>query len=239
LPHPPRGDDHFAPDRLTEHWLVALLGTFTLRQAMPIVTAGFTAMPCVLALEEHGIVPGDGEIVVTGASGGVGAVAIAVFAKPGTGSSPPPGGRRKAPTCAGSARARSSTAELSEPGRALGKERWAGAVDTVGGQTLANVCSTTRYGGTVTACGNTGGMDLPATVAPFVLRVVTLAGIDSVRTPCDRRLNACQRLSADLDLTLLYALTETIRLSDVIDAAQRVVDGRVRGRLVVDTTAKG
>jgi acrylyl-CoA reductase (NADPH) len=112
-------------------------------------------------------------------------------------------------------------------------------VDTVGGQTLANVCSTTRYGGTVTACGNTGGMDLPATVAPFVLRVVTLAGIDSVRTPCDRRLNACQRLSADLDLTLLYALTETIRLSDVIDAAQRVVDGRVRGRLVVDTTAKG
>ncbi|HTE59157.1 MAG TPA: oxidoreductase, partial [Solirubrobacteraceae bacterium] len=124
----------------------------------------------------------------------------------------------------------------SEPGKALGKERWAGAVDAVGGQTLANVCATTRYGGTVAACGNAGGMKLPATVAPFILRSVTLAGIDSVHTPRDRRLQAWQRLGADLDPTLLDALTDTIGLNDVIDAAQRVLDGEVRGRLVVDTS---
>jgi acrylyl-CoA reductase (NADPH) len=222
--------------RLDGGWLVPLPETFTSQQAMQIGTAGFTTMLCVLALEDRGILPGDGEILVTGASGGVGGVAIAVLARLGY--------RAVASTgrpAEGEYLRRLGAieiidrAELSEPGKALGQERWAGAVDTVGGQTLANVCATTRYGGTVAACGNAGGMKLPATVAPFILRGVTLAGIDSVHTPRDRRLEAWQRLSTDLDPTLLDAVTDTIGLSDVIDAAQRVLDGEVRGRLVVDT----
>jgi acrylyl-CoA reductase (NADPH) len=122
-----------------------------------------------------------------------------------------------------------------KPSRPLDRERWAGAVDAVGGQTLANVCASLRYGATVAACGNAGGMNFPATVAPFILRGITLAGIDSVRTPRERRLQAWQRLSTDLDPSLLDALTDTIGLSDVIDAAPRVLAGRIRGRLVVDT----
>ena len=223
--------------RLDGGWLVPLPEPFTSLQAMQIGTAGFTAMLCILALEDRGIVPGDGEILVTGANGGVGGVAIAVLAKLGyrvvASTGRPAEGEHLRRLGAAEIIDR---AELSEPGKALGKERWAGAVDAVGGQTLANVCATTRYGGTVAACGNAGGMKLPATVAPFILRSVTLAGIDSVHTPRDRRLQAWQRLGADLDPTLLDALTDTIGLNDVIDAAQRVLDGEVRGRLVVDTS---
>jgi acrylyl-CoA reductase (NADPH) len=222
--------------RLDGGWLVPLPATFTSLQAMQIGTAGFTAMLCVLALEDRGILPDDGEILVTGANGGVGGVAIAVLARLGyhvvASTGRPAEGEYLRRLGAIEIIDR---AELSEPGKALGKERWAGAVDAVGGQTLANVCATTRYGGTVTACGNAGGMKLPATVAPFILRGVTLAGIDSVHTPRERRLEAWQRLSTDLDPTLLDALTDTIGLSDVIGAAQRVLAGEVRGRLVVDT----
>jgi acrylyl-CoA reductase (NADPH) len=223
--------------RLDGDWLVPLPERFTTRQAMQIGTAGFTAMLCVLALEERGITPGDGEILVTGANGGVGGVAIAVLATLGYDVLASTG----RPAESEYLRTLGATdiidrTELSEPGKALLKQRWAGAVDAVGGQTLANVCASTRYGGTVAACGNAGGMKLPATVAPFILRAVTLAGIDSVQTPRDRRLEAWQRLATDLDPALLDAMTDTIGLSDVIDAAPRVLDGRIRGRLVVDTS---
>ena len=222
--------------RLDGDWLVPLPTSFTTRQAMQIGTAGFTAMLCVLALEDHGIFPSDGEILVTGANGGVGGVAIAVLTKLGyhvVASTGRPAEGEYLRTL-GAIEIIDRT-ELSEPGKALGKQRWAGAVDAVGGQTLANVCASTRYGGTVAACGNAGGMKLPATVAPFILRAVTLAGIDSVQTPRCRRLEAWQRLSTDVDPALLDALTDTIGLSDVIDAAPRVLDGQIRGRLVVDT----
>jgi acrylyl-CoA reductase (NADPH) len=222
--------------RLDGDWLVPLPATFTSRQTMQIGTAGFTAMLCVLALEDRGIRPSDGEILVTGANGGVGGVAIAVLTRLGyqvVASTGRPAEGEYLRTLG--AIDIIDRAELSEPGKALGKERWAGAVDAVGGQTLANVCAGTRYGGTVAACGNAGGMKLPATVAPFILRGVTLAGIDSVQTPRDRRLEAWRRLGTDLDPAVLDAMTDTIGLSDVIDAAPRVLDGRVRGRLVVDT----
>jgi acrylyl-CoA reductase (NADPH) len=222
--------------RLDGDWLVPLPETVTSRQAMQIGTAGFTAMLCVLALEDHGILPSDDEILVTGANGGVGGVAIAVLSKLGyrvVASTGRPSEGEYLRTLG--AIEIIDRAELSEPGKALGKERWAGAVDAVGGQTLANVCASMRYGGTVAACGNAGGMKFPGTVAPFILRGVTLAGIDSVQTPRDRRLEAWQRLSTDLDPSLLGALTDTIGLSDVIDAAPRLLDGRIRGRLVVDT----
>jgi acrylyl-CoA reductase (NADPH) len=222
--------------RLDGDWLVPLPETFTCRQAMQIGTAGFTAMLCVLALEDRDILPSDGEILVTGANGGVGGVAVAVLTRLGyrvVASTGRPAESEYLRTLG--AIEIIDRAELSEPGKALGKERWAGAVDAVGGQTLANVCASLRYGGTVAACGNAGGMKLPATVAPFIIRGVTLAGVDSVQTPRDRRLEAWQRLSTDLDPALLDALTETIGLSDVIDAAPRVLDGRIRGRLVIDT----
>jgi acrylyl-CoA reductase (NADPH) len=222
--------------RLDGDWLVPLPETFTCRQAMQIGTAGFTAMLCVLALEDRDILPSDGEILVTGANGGVGGVAVAVLTRLGyrvVASTGRPAESEYLRTLG--AIEIIDRAELSEPGKALGKERWAGAVDAVGGQTLANVCASLRYGGTVAACGNAGGMKLPATVAPFIIRGVTLAGVDSVQTPRDRRLEAWQRLSTDLDPALLDALTETIGLSDVTDAAPRVLDGRIRGRLVIDT----
>jgi acrylyl-CoA reductase (NADPH) len=222
--------------RLDGDWLVPLPETFTTRQAMQIGTAGFTAMLCVMALEDRGIRPSDGEILVTGANGGVGGVAIAVLSRLGyhvVASTGRPAESEYLRTLG--AADIIDRSELSEPGKALAKERWAGAVDAVGGQTLANVCASLRYGATVAACGNAGGMNLPATVAPFILRGITLAGIDSVRTPRERRLQAWERLSTDLAPALLDALTDTIGLSDAIDAAPRVLDGRIRGRLVVDT----
>jgi acrylyl-CoA reductase (NADPH) len=223
--------------RLDGDWLVPLPEAFTANQAMQIGTAGFTAMLCVLALEDHGVRPSHGEVLVTGANGGVGGVAIAVLARLGyhvVASTGRPAESEYLRTLGASEII--DRAELSEPGKALAKERWAGAVDAVGGVTLANVCASLRYGGTVAACGNAGGMKLQATVAPFILRAVTLAGVDSVRTPHDRRLAAWRRLSSDLDPALLDAMTDTIGLSEVVDAAPRVLDGRIRGRLVVDTS---
>jgi acrylyl-CoA reductase (NADPH) len=220
--------------RLEGDWLVPVPDAFTTRQAMAIGTAGFTAMLCVLALEDAGV---EDPILVTGANGGVGSIAVAVLAKLGrqviaaTGRSEHADDLREL----GAAEV-IDRGELSEPGRALGKQRWAGAVDTVGGQTLANVVASTRYGGTVAACGNAGGMDLPTSVAPFILRGVTLAGIDSVQAPRDRRLEAWRRLGSDLDPSVLDSLTNEVGLSETLDVARDLLDGKVRGRTVVDTS---
>jgi acrylyl-CoA reductase (NADPH) len=191
-------------------------------------------MLCVLALEDAGV---EDPILVTGANGGVGSIAVAVLAKLGrqviaaTGRSEHADDLRRL----GAAEV-IDRGELSEPGRAMGKQRWAGAVDTVGGQTLANVIASTRYGGTVAACGNAGGMDLPTSVAPFILRGVTLAGIDSVQAPRDRRLEAWRRLASDLDTSVLDSLTNEVGLSEALDVARDLLDGKVRGRTVVDTS---
>jgi acrylyl-CoA reductase (NADPH) len=223
--------------RLEPDWIVPLPEAFSTHQAMQIGTAGFTAMLCVLALEDHGLASGGGPVLVTGAGGGVGGIAIAVLAKLGYEVVASTGRSSEAEYLRGlGASEVIDRDELSEPGKPLGKERWAGAVDTVGGGTLASVCSMTRYGGTVAACGNAAGMDLPANVAPFILRAVTLAGVDSVQTPRDRRLEAWRRLGEDLDPSLLDTLTEDVGLTEVVEAAPRLLDGKVRGRLVVDTS---
>jgi acrylyl-CoA reductase (NADPH) len=220
--------------RVDGDWLVPLPEAFSPRQAMAIGTAGLTAMLCVLALEDGGVA---GEILVTGANGGVGSLAVAILAKLGHRVIASTG----RPQLADGLHALGAgeiidRAELSEPGKPLGKARWAGAVDTVGGQTLANVCASTRYGGTVVACGNVGGMDVPASVAPFILRALTLAGVDSVQTPHRRRMEAWRRLGADLDRSVLDSLTTEIGLTEVLDKAGDLLDGQVRGRIVVDTS---
>ena len=220
--------------RLNGDWLVPLPAAFTPEQAMAIGTAGYTAMLCVLALERHGVKPEHGEIVVTGATGGVGSVAVALLAKLGYTVAAVTGRTAEADylRTLGAASVL-DRAEFSQPGKPLAKERWAGAVDTVGSHTLANVCAQTKYGGVVTACGLAGGMDLPATVAPFILRGVTLAGIDSVMRPQADRLQAWRRLGTDLDLAKLSLITRDISLAEAIPAAQQLLDGQVRGRLVV------
>ena len=223
--------------RLEPDWLVPLPAAFTARQAMAIGTAGFTAMLCVLALEHHDVAPGGGAVLVTGAAGGVGSVAIALLAALGHQVIASTGRPEEADYLRRLGAADIlDRAELAEPGKALGKERWAAAVDTVGGQTLANVCAGTGYGGTVAACGNAGGMGLPATVAPFILRAVKLIGVDSVRCPRPRRLEAWRRLGEQLDVGLLETMTAEIGLSEVLDAAARLLAGEVRGRLVVDVS---
>jgi acrylyl-CoA reductase (NADPH) len=223
--------------RVRSEWLVPLPGAFTPRQAMAIGTAGYTAMLCVMALERHGATPAGGDILVTGAAGGVGTVAVAVLAKLGF--------RVVAVTgrpAEGEFLKRLGAAEILErgafsvPGKALQKERWAGAIDVVGSHTLANVCASMRYRGVVAACGLAGGMDFPATVAPFILRGVTLAGIDSVMCPRADRVEAWRRLAADLDVAKLEMITEEISLGDVIARAPALLEGKVRGRLVVDVT---
>jgi acrylyl-CoA reductase (NADPH) len=219
--------------RLDGDWLVPLPEPFTVRQAMAIGTAGFTAMLCVLALEDQGV---DGEILVTGANGGVGSIAVAVLARLGWHVIAATG-RSQYADALGELGASEviDRAELTEPGRPLGKQRWAGAIDTVGGQVLANVCASTRYGGTVAACGNAGGMDFPASMAPFILRAVTLVGVDSVQTPRVRRLEAWRRLGSDLDPALLDSITTEVGLADTLGTARELLDGHVRGRIVVDT----
>ena len=221
--------------RLKGDWLVPLPNAFTASQAMAIGTAGYTAMLCVLALERQGVKPGDGEILVTGAAGGVGSVAIAVLAKLGY------------TVVAVSGRAAEvdyirrlgasevlDRAEFAAPGKPLGKERWAGAVDVVGSHTLANVCASTRYRGVVTACGLAGGMDFPATVAPFILRGVTLVGIDSVMCPRVDRLEAWRRLGIDLDVSKLELISHEIGLAEAIPTASKLIAGEIRGRVIVD-----
>jgi len=218
-------------------WLVPLPAAFSPRQAMAIGTAGYTAMLCVLALERHGVTPEQGEILVTGAAGGVGSVAVALLAKLGYTVVASTGRPAEADylKALGAADIIDRTT-LSNPGKPLAKERWAGAVDTVGSHTLANVCASTRYRGVVTACGLAQGMDLPASVAPFILRGVTLAGVDSVYCPLSDRLVAWQRLARDLDVSKLDSLTSEIGLSEVVAKAEELMAGQVRGRVVVDVS---
>jgi len=221
--------------RLKGDWLVPLPSGMAARDAAAIGTAGYTAMLCVMALQQQGVKPGDGEIVVTGAAGGVGSVAIAVLAKLGFDVVAVTGRANEADYLKQlGANAIMDRAELSEPGKPLSKERWAGAVDVVGSHTLANICAATRYRGVVTACGLAGGMDFPATVAPFILRGVTLVGIDSVMCPRQWRLQAWQRLAAELELDKLHAMIQEIGMSQVIDTAGQLMQGQVRGRVVVD-----
>jgi acrylyl-CoA reductase (NADPH) len=221
--------------RLNGDWLVRLPEGMTARQAMAIGTAGFTAMLCTLKLEQLGVNPGQGEILVTGASGGVGSVAIAILAKLGYRVVASTGrlGEAEYLKQLGAAEVIDRKA-LSEPGKPLQKERWAGVVDSVGSHTLANACAQTKGEGVVTACGLAQGMDLPATVAPFILRGVTLAGINSVTAPRPIRERAWGRLTKDLDPRLLEAITHETNLQGALAAAPEILAGRVRGRLVVD-----
>ena len=221
--------------RLKGDWLVPLPKGFTPKQAMAIGTAGYTAMLCVMALERHGVTPDKGEVLVTGANGGVGSVAVAILAKLGYTVVASTGRAAEAEYLKTLGAAEIvDRAQFSEPGRPLGKERWAGAVDSVGSHTLANVCATTRYRGAVAACGLAQGMDLPASVAPFILRGVTLAGVDSVMCPRPDRLEAWSRLARDLDPALLELITHEISLSEAIPTAAELMAGKVRGRVVVD-----
>lgn len=222
--------------RLKSQWLVRRPAAFTARQAMAIGTAGYTAMLCVLALERHGLQAGDGEVLVTGATGGVGSVAVALLARLGHKVVAATGKASEAAYLqALGASAVIDRAELAAPGKPLQKERWAGVVDAVGSHTLANACAQVRYGGAVAACGLAQGMDLPATVAPFILRGVSLLGIDSVMAPLALREQAWQRLARDLDPALLEAMTSEVALEGAIEAAQRLMAGQVRGRIVVRT----
>lgn len=215
--------------------LVEIPSPFGPRDAAAIGTAGYTAMLAVMALERHGVRPGDGEVLVTGAAGGVGSVAIALLARLGhtvvasTGRTNEEGYLKRL----GATRI-VDRRELSSPGKPLGPERWAGAIDTVGSHTLANVCATTRRDGAVAACGLASGMDFPSTVAPFILRGVALLGIDSVFAPRARRLEAWARLARDLDLAKLAEMTTEISLGDAIGEARGFLEGKVRGRIVVD-----
>ena len=220
--------------RVPGRFLIPLQAPFTARQAMGIGTAGYTAALCVLALEHHGVTPDKGPVVVTGAAGGVGSVAVALLAKAGYEVAAVTGRVQEADflTRLG-ARHVIDRAEISQPGRPLEKERWAGAVDVAGGQVLANVCAAMRYRGVVAACGLAAGMGFPATVAPFILRGVTLAGIDSVMAPTADRLQAWQRLATDLDTAVLETLLHDITLDDAIAIAPALLAGQVRGRLVV------
>lgn len=232
------GEGHFGGlaerARVDGDWLVRIPAPIDARRAMAAGTAGYTAMLCVLALEKHGITPADGEILVTGATGGVGSVAIALLARRGFAVAASTGRREEEPYLRSLGASQIlDRAELSAPGKPLGKERWAGVVDSVGSQTLANACAGTKYRGAVAACGLAGGMDFPATVAPFILRGVTLYGIDSVRAPAPLRREAWARLASDLDPGKLSAMTREIGLGEAIAAAGDLLAGKVRGRLVV------
>jgi len=220
--------------RLKGDWLVKLPAAFTPRQAMAIGTAGYTAMLCVLALERHGLKPGAGEVLVTGATGGVGSVAIALLARLGHKVVAASGKLAEAPYLqALGAAAVIDRAELAAPGKPLQKERWAGVVDAVGSHTLVNALAQTRYGGVVAACGLAQGHDLPGTVMPFILRGVTLAGVDSVMAPRALREQAWSRLATDLDPALLETMVTETDLAGAVAQAQRLMAGEVRGRVVV------
>ncbi|MBN8508911.1 MAG: oxidoreductase [Burkholderiales bacterium] len=221
--------------RVRGDWLVALPPGLSTRQAMAIGTAGYTAMLCVMALQGHGLKPADGDVLVTGANGGVGSIAVLLLARLGYRVLAATGRPHEAEALKALGAAEViGRDELSAPGKPLQKERWAGAVDAVGSHTLANVCAGTKYRGAVAACGLAQGMDFPATVAPFILRGVTLYGIDSVMAPKPLRAQAWARLAHDLDLGKLDGLVREIGLGEAIAAADEILAGRVRGRLVVD-----
>ena len=220
--------------RLQGDWLVRLPAAFTTRQAMAIGTAGYTAMLCVLALEKNGVKPTDGEVLVTGATGGVGSVAVALLSKLGY-TVVAATGKAAEQTYLKQLGATSimDRAELASPGKPLQKERWAAVVDAVGSHTLANACAQTRYGGVVAACGLAQGADFPATVMPFILRGVTLAGIDSVMAPLAKRQQAWDRLATDLDAAKLEAIADEVPLARAAEMAAKLMAGAVRGRVIV------
>ena len=220
--------------RVDGDWLVRLPDAFTTRQAMAIGTAGYAAMLCVLRLEKLGVKPGDGEVIVTGASGGVGSVAIAVLSKLGyrvAASTGRPEGADYLKALGAAEIIDRNT--LAEPGGPMQAERWAGAIDTVGSHTLVNVCAQMRYGGIVAATGLAQGIDLPATLYPFILRNVTLSGVDSVMAPRGDREEAWSRLARNLDPAKLESMIREIALEDVIPSAGNILQGKVRGRIVV------
>jgi acrylyl-CoA reductase (NADPH) len=220
--------------RVSGDWLVALPKGMNAREAMAIGTAGYTAMLAVMALERHGLAPARGPMIVTGAAGGVGSVAVAILAKLGYRVTASTGRPEEADYLSGlGATEIIERKELAGAPRSLAKERWAGGVDSVGSTTLANVLSMIRYGGAVAACGLAGGMELPTSVAPFILRGVSLLGIDSVMCPLPARQAAWARLDSDLDRSKLAAMTTEIGLADVIEAGRRITEGKVRGRIVV------
>jgi acrylyl-CoA reductase (NADPH) len=220
--------------RVRGDWLVALPPRFSAREAMAIGTPGYTAMLAVMALERAGITPGRGPVIVTGAAGGVGSTAVALLAKLGYQVTASTGRPEEAGYLTGlGASEIIARSELTGPGRPLAKERWAAGIDTVGSTTLANLLSVIRYGGAVAACGLAGGIDMPATVAPFILRGVSLLGIESVYAPLPVRKEAWARLENDIDTQKLALMTVEIGLGDVIEAGKKIVDGGVRGRLVV------
>jgi acrylyl-CoA reductase (NADPH) len=224
--------------RVKADWLLPLPAGITPRQAMAIGTAGYTAMLCVQALQRHGVQPAQGEVLVTGANGGVGTWAVSLLAGLGYDVVASTGRLEETEFL----RSLGATLvvhrdTLNAPGKPLAKERWAGVVDAVGSHTLANACASTRYGGAVTACGLAQGMDLPASVAPFILRGITLYGIDSVMAPLAKRQAAWAQLASSLDVTKLDALTVEIPLGQAIEAATQLMAGHVRGRLVVNVNA--
>lgn len=224
--------------KLKGDWLIPLPQGMTARAAMAIGTAGYTAMLCAMALQEQGVTKDSGDILVTGASGGVGSVAIAILSGWGYRVVASTGKLAEADYLKSLGAAEIiDRAELSAPGKPLQKERWAGVVDSVGSHTLANALAQTRYCGTVAACGLAAGMDLPGSVAPFILRGVKLIGIDSVMAPKARRLAAWQKLASDLDASKLEKITQEIKLADAIGKARDIIEGKVRGRLVVNVNA--
>ena len=220
--------------RVSGNWLIRRPDAFSDAQTMAIGTAGYTAMLAVLALEAHGVLPASGPVLVTGAAGGVGSIAVTLLSKLGYEVTAATGRMQEADFLKGLGAAHViDRAEFAGPARPLGKERWAGAVDVAGSHTLANVISTMKYGGTVTAMGLAQGLDLPTSVAPFILRGVTLAGIDSVMAPKPKRIEAWSRLARDLDPDKLARLTVTHPLSDVTALAPEILAGKVRGRVVL------
>ncbi len=221
--------------RLKSEWLIPLPKAFSPRQAMAIGTAGYTAMLSVIALEKNGITPDKGDILVTGANGGVGSFSIAILAKLGYNVIASTGRVDQAEYLKKLGAADIiDRASLSEPGRPMAKERWAGAIDSVGSHTLVNVCAGLQYGGVVAACGLAQGMDFPASVAPFILRGITLAGIDSVMRPIEDRVEAWERLADILDPAVFDDISEDISLAQAVDVAEDLIAGKVRGRVVVD-----
>ncbi|MCV3207437.1 oxidoreductase [Mesorhizobium sp. YC-39] len=233
------GETHFgayaARARVKGDWLVPLPDGMSPHDAMAVGTAGYTAMLCVIALERHGIVPDRGPVVVTGAAGGVGSVAVSILSSLGYHIIASTGRGAESPYLIDLGAAEViSRDELAQPAKPLAKERWAGGVDAVGSHTLANVLSMTSYGGAVAACGLAGGMDLPASVAPFILRGISLLGIDSVMAPKAIRLEAWRRIATDLDHQKLASLSTTIGFDDIVGAAHDIVEGKIRGRVVVD-----
>ena len=221
--------------RVKSEWLVPLPKGLSRAEAMAIGTAGYTAMLCVMALEQYGLTPAAGPAIVTGAAGGVGSVAVSLLAKAGWHVIASTGRPQEADWLKALGAAEIiDRAELSNPGRPLGKERWAAGIDSVGSHTLANLLAQTRYSGAIAACGLAQGMDLPASVAPFILRGVALLGVDSVMCPLARRKIAWERLARDMDKAKLASLTTTIPLTQAMDIAKLIVEGKVRGRTVVE-----